>query len=332
MLKQILDFLAVLGAYLSFTALCEHFGIGALVFPKYILDPHVGIHFGRSRGPFVDTIGNGGMLLISSLALSCISSGFSGVKRFLSFCLVLLAVPAIYFTETRAVWLGLAAILATSALLRTSVRSGAAFISAAVLIGFLSGVGSKFSISEQTLFSRRQNTVDYRLDNYQTAWNAFTKNPLFGVGYGRFHLEWSSYFNEAESRTQGLDDGNHSTPLGILAELGATGFVPFVATIVCAFIVCVAAYGRTKNDEYEFERRFVLLALGAIETFVILGLTNDLHSTPVVNATAFWLVGIVSTIGSEDGASNAARSDRALRRVTASERTIGRGLARSHLH
>lgn len=328
MLKQILQFLAALGVYLSFTAVCEHFGVRALIFPKYILDPHVGIHFGRSRGPFVDTIGNGGMLLISCLALACISSGFSGVKRFLSFCLVLLAIPAIYFTETRAVWLGLAAIIATSAVLRTSLRTGSAFIAAAVFIGFLSGVGSKFSVSENTLFSRRQNTVDYRLDNYQTAWNAFTDNPLFGVGFGKFHLEWSSYFKKADSRTRGLDDGNHSTPLGILAELGAAGFVPFLSTVVCAFFVCVAAYGRTRNYEYEFERRFVLLALGAIITFVILGLTNDLHSTPVVNATALWLVGIVSTIRSEGAASNAARSGRAVQagdgvRTDARERPCG---------
>src|SRR5207253_622867 len=111
-LKEIRLFLAALGVYLGVTSVCEHFGVTTLVFPKYILDPKIGIQFGRSRGPFLDTIGNGGMLLVSFLFLAYLSSSLKGFKRAVTFLLTLLVVLGIYFTETRAIWLGLAALTA----------------------------------------------------------------------------------------------------------------------------------------------------------------------------------------------------------------------------
>ena len=45
--------LAGFGVYLAITGLAEISGQWWLVFPKYIADPKVGIHFGRARGPMV---------------------------------------------------------------------------------------------------------------------------------------------------------------------------------------------------------------------------------------------------------------------------------------
>src|SRR5437667_2502222 len=47
-------FLAV-GAYLAINGAFEHFGLEALLWPKYILDPHVGIQFGRTRASFASS-------------------------------------------------------------------------------------------------------------------------------------------------------------------------------------------------------------------------------------------------------------------------------------
>ena len=55
----LLGTLVALGAYLGLTALFEGVGLRALVFPGYISDPAVGIHFGRARGPFVEAVANG---------------------------------------------------------------------------------------------------------------------------------------------------------------------------------------------------------------------------------------------------------------------------------
>ena len=316
MLKEILLFLAALGVYLSFTSVCEHYEATSLVFPKYILDPTVGIQFGRSRGPFLDTIGNGGMLLVSFLVFTCLSSSLTGFKRALTILLTLFVVPAIYFTETRMIWLGLAAVTAILLSLRTTMRRTAVIVGCATLIGFLSGIGGKFSPYENTLFARRQHTVDNRIDNYEITWAMFKKNPVFGIGYGRFRSEWSNYFDEETALTT-WNDGNHSTIMGILAELGIIGFTTFVAILACSVMVCITAYRHLREDRWEVERRFVVVGLCAVISFFLLGLTNDLRSVAIVNVSAFWFVGIVSSIHSGYLASMGARRWRGTQPVVA---------------
>ena len=316
MLKEILLFLAALGVYLSFTSVCEHYEATSLVFPKYILDPTVGIQFGRSRGPFLDTIGNGGMLLVSFLVFTCLSSSLTGFKRALTILLTLFVVPAIYFTETRMIWLGLAAVTAILLSLRTTMRRTAVIVGCATLIGFVSGIGGKFSPYENTLFARRQHTVDNRIDNYEITWAMFKKNPVFGIGYGRFRSEWSNYFDEETALTT-WNDGNHSTIMGILAELGIIGFMTFVAILACSVMVCITAYRHLREDRWEVERRFVVVGLCAVISFFLLGLTNDLRSVAIVNVSAFWFVGIVSSIHSGCLASMSARGWRGTQRVVA---------------
>ena len=46
----LLVFLTLTGAYLGLTALFETLHVNSLVFPRYILDPNIGIHEGRARG------------------------------------------------------------------------------------------------------------------------------------------------------------------------------------------------------------------------------------------------------------------------------------------
>jgi len=315
--EEILAISAALGAYLGFTSVFEHFGVTSLVFPKYILDPTVGIHFGRSRGPFLDTISNGGMLLVCFLALAFLSSSLTGRKRLLTLFLTLLMVPAVYFTETRAVWVGIAGVTAVILILRTTMRRTAVMVGCAMLIGYLSGVAGKFSPYETTLFSRRQNTVDYRVANSEITWRMFEKNPFFGIGWGRFRAEWANYFdrNTDSALTRDLADGNHTTFLGILAELGIAGFSLFGAVLGCSLMLCISSYRHLRHDRWGFERAFVVVGLGALISLFILGLTNDLRSAPIVNVTAFWFAGIISSIQSGSLSSQSDRIWKGTRRL-----------------
>ena len=56
-------FLAV-GAYLAINAILERYGPHALVWPKYILDPKVGIQFERTRGSFASSEALGAALVV----------------------------------------------------------------------------------------------------------------------------------------------------------------------------------------------------------------------------------------------------------------------------
>ncbi|MGC3966135.1 MAG: hypothetical protein QM775_01815 [Pirellulales bacterium] len=58
----------VFGAYLAFTAVCEIAQLWTLVWPKYIADPKIGLHFGRARGPMVHGVTFGHYMSVCLLA------------------------------------------------------------------------------------------------------------------------------------------------------------------------------------------------------------------------------------------------------------------------
>jgi O-antigen ligase len=294
-LRRSLAAFGVFGLYLAFTAVCEHFQLNSLVFPQYILDPHIGIQYGRSRGPFVDTIGDGGMLLMAFLACNFLLATPETKARKLFGLIAMTIVPAVYFTDTRSVWLGLGLSIGTLAVLATGMRRNSVAIVVIVSLAFVAGVGSKFSLFQQSLFARRQNTIEERYDNYEIAWNAFKANPLTGLGYGQLKHEWEKYFDRQTARMKlGLDDGNHSTILGIMAELGLVGTIPYVFLILCSGVVCLSAYRYFAAAGAVFEQRFAAVAFCALEVYFMLSLTNDLKSQPTLNVSAFWFVGLVS--------------------------------------
>ena len=67
-LRTVCALLTVLFCYMVFTAFCEHFHLNSFVFPQYILDPSLGIHPERARGPVVNAAENGGIIAILFLA------------------------------------------------------------------------------------------------------------------------------------------------------------------------------------------------------------------------------------------------------------------------
>src|SRR3972149_2193268 len=59
-----LAILAALGTYLALTGLAEIGGHWSLVFPRYIADPTLGIHYGRARGPELNSASLGVYLTV----------------------------------------------------------------------------------------------------------------------------------------------------------------------------------------------------------------------------------------------------------------------------
>jgi O-antigen ligase len=298
-IKKIVWFFAALGVYLGFTGIFEHYEITSLVFPKYILDRSVGIHFERSRGPFVDAIADGGIMVVSFVILIYASSSLKGFKRVFLVFMGLVILQGIYFTDTRANWLAFAGIVVTLFAARTPMRKAITVFGWLILLGFLTGVTGRLSLYQETLFSRRPGSVDYRWDNYEAAWNMFKENPLFGLGYGRFQREVSEYSARLGIKEDLARGGNHSTMLGILAELGLTGLTLYVGVLMSAAIVCRNALRRLRDDRWAFEKTFAVVGLCALVSYFILGLTNDLRAQPAVNVSTFWLLGIASSMSSQ---------------------------------
>ena len=81
-------------------------------------------------------------------------------------------------------WLSFALCVALLATVKSRMRRIACLIACFVVLGFFGGVASKFSFTEGTLFSKRQETIDYRWVNYRADVEMIKANPIFGIGWG----------------------------------------------------------------------------------------------------------------------------------------------------
>ncbi|HEY1658126.1 MAG TPA: O-antigen ligase family protein [Candidatus Sulfotelmatobacter sp.] len=284
------------GVYLAFTGIFEHFGINALVWPGYIVDPHVGIQFGRSRGPMVGSNPMGEWLVVVYLAACLIMPYARKASKVLLWGLILLVMIAIYCTLTRGPWICFAAMLLLTAGLGGKFGIQSRLTVLVILLAFFTGAGSKFSYRQETLFSRRQNTIEYRISNNLTTYNMGMANPLTGVGYGNFMPMWSKYFDgKAEELTKDLTDGNHNTFLGLFADMGFPGVLLYSALFGYLLRDCFRTW-RLFSPENLFEKNFALCALGLVLISIIEAISGDLRFNPTLNSLTFVFAGIAASM------------------------------------
>jgi len=285
-----------IGIYLAFTASFEHFGINALVFPKYIVDPHVGIQFGRARGPLVGSNPMGEWLILVYLAACLVIPFTSRLSRLALQCLSVLITMGIYFTFTRGVWLSFAAVLLLTAIQRGKFGAQSRLMIVVLIVAFFAGVCSKLSFQRETLFSRRQNTIDYRIANNITTFNMGMAHFLTGVGYGSFLQSWKNYFSTNQKElARDLTDGNHNTYLGLFADLGFPGIALYTALFGYLLRECMRIR-RLLGPGAQFEKRLALSSIALLIVVIMEAMESDLRFNPTLNTTTFLLVGITASI------------------------------------
>jgi O-antigen ligase len=288
-------FLAI-GAYLTINGMFEYRGPHALVWPRYILDPHVGIQFERTRGSFGSSEILGQALTVCFLFYALYTTRVTGMKLYASMLLMLLTVVVIYATGTRTGWVSFGLCVACLAMTRSKMNRVARLFIVLVLLGFFGGLTTHFSFWEEaTLFSRRQNTVDYRRVNDLTTLEMAKANPVFGIGFGNFRNQWREYFRPIPGTgIRDLADGNHNTFLGIFAEVGLLGLIPYLMLFGFMVKAALRVYRGGERREREFATVFLLVVL----TYVAGGTVGDYRSGPFFNTVLFLLFGTVQGIPS----------------------------------
>ena len=283
----------VLGAYLAINGAFERFGLHALVWPQYILDPSVGIQFGRTRGPFASSTYLGGALLVTFLFYVLFATRSKLGKLYWAYGMIFVTAGVIYSTSQRSVWLCFAFCVVLLAIVKSRMRRIACVIACAICLGFFSGVASKFNFTEGTLFSKRQETVDYRWVNYLADLEMSKANPIFGIGYGNFKTEWPKYVRPIPGvDIEELTDGNHNTFLGLLAEVGLVGILLYLLIVSNMFRVGLRVFRRGGGLEREFALIFLLVAC----SYLIDANFHDTRSTQFFNTVLFILFGTVAGI------------------------------------
>ncbi len=290
--------LIFVGLYLGLTAICERYSISAFIWPSYIMDPTLGIHYGRSRGPLLDSVVLGMTLVVCIMNMLTL---WSVAKRTLPKQLlgagILLGMVGVYLTNTRGVWIGLTTALMTTLLFKVRMRRMVTILFGIVVLSYLFLGVSQFSVFQDTLFSKRQNTVVDRQVNNMVALKMGIENPIFGIGWGRMRNEFDDYHRMIGSPEFGGWDGNHNEYLGIFAQMGTIALSLYGILLISVIRMVLNTY-RHLPRQMEFERAYAVSTLGCFLCYIIVAVFSDIHSSPLNNNLIFLLVGIVASISS----------------------------------
>ncbi len=292
-------FLTVFGIYLALTGILEMSGQWSMVYPRYIADPSVGLHFGRARGPMVQSVSYGLYVGICLVALLIWQLQFGRAGKLALILLAPLLLAGVFLTLTRSVWLGtaLALFVLAALLLHGSWRKlvlfgmvGAALIVAVTKSDALLGFEREGS-SEYT-----RSSAESRASFAFVSWNMFLDRPILGFGFGQFPEAKWPYIDD---RTTDLNLeiirplSHHNTYLSLLVELGLVGLT--------LYLLLLASWSRAAWRLYREQRGPLwvrahgALTLCALATYAVQMMFHEVSYTSIDNSIVFLLGGI--TVG-----------------------------------
>lgn len=292
--------LATFGVYLAATGLAEVFGQWWVVFPRYISDSTLGPHFGRARGPALNSVSLGMFLAVCFWACWFLWPRVGRGGKLVLPAIMSLMVAAIYFTYTRSCWL---ALVLTLAVIPTVYAAPAwrRLILGGTLVGgvFVAGlVGGKLvNMDRHDANGSASHSVYQRQSFLVVSMRMFADNPLLGCGFGRFYDRKLPYLADRSQQLElesirELD--HHNTFLSLLTETGLIGLSLFVALVV--------AWGRTAwqvvrdVSRAEWQRAQALFALAVLAVYLVNALFHDLTLLPSEQWLLFLVGGIAVSL------------------------------------
>ncbi len=265
--------------YLAVTGLGEAWQQPWLVFPKYILDPDLGIHAGYVRGPVLNATWNGIALVMGLPLLFWLCFGPRRHGRWL-WCLGIAAVGAVLpYVFQHAVWAAAAAI---GIAMVTWPQRGLPLLAAGVLI-VSAGSFMMPQALEQQLEERlaEKETIAFRFRLLDVSYTLIGENLGTGVGFYRFD-------QELVERRYGQAYSSHNTPLTLFAELGLLGFVPYLAIFSLLLFESALTYWQQPGS------RVLIGGLWALTAAYLIGaISVDVRAAFYPNVLFFALWGMV---------------------------------------
>jgi len=227
------------GLYLSVTAILEVTKQWSLVFPPFIADPTLGIHFGRARGPMLNSV-RLGMCLCACLAILWTFPVWLLAKHRAAWVLALVLTPlfliGILLTYTRSVWMAAIAVVVILVvnLLRGKTRAIAlgTMLMAGILGGWVAGQNlvafkREYSAAETLESTRMRGAFAY------VSWKMFQDRPLMGFGFNQFQVHNRPYLDDrtTDIRLESIRGYvHHNSYLSLLVDLGLLGGILFCLT------------------------------------------------------------------------------------------------------
>lgn len=226
--------MTLFGVYLAVIGIFEGLGLYGFVFPRYIADPKVGLHFGRARGPMVQSISYGVYLCGCLLATCLLWYRTPGKMRWFILGLVPLFLAAIFFTKTRTVWMGgglsllVGVFLTMQGKARTVLLTGMVGCALLVLVAKSDAI---MGLKREGSAEDTKRSVSMRASFTYVSWEMFLDRPLLGHGFSQFKKAKLPYLADrnVDLVLESIRDyDHHNTFLSVLSDLGLLGFIPFI--------------------------------------------------------------------------------------------------------
>ena len=295
--KRLAVFFAGVSVYLTFTGWCEQFDIGALIWPRFITDPTVGIHWGRVRGPFVMSAAMG-LALVYCYFNNLVLARNIQRGRWMLYLLNLLMMPVIFWTKTRSVWLSFVLCLgiwATYSRRRTSrAVSVSLLLAAALLIGVLN---MNNFLSENRAKGGLTDTEPLllRIGLAQMTWEIVKEHPFLGVGFGHFRDHAPDFARDPSSPFYafGTTALEHNNLLSIVAETGIVGLTLYIVMMVAIVRFSIDLFRKLPPKGPGFiSRDLLVLYWILVMAYFIDGTFRETSDNPFANSLFFGLSAI----------------------------------------
>jgi O-antigen ligase len=287
--------LACFGIYLALTGLAEVTHQWWLVFPSYIADSTVGLHFGRARGPMVQAVSYGLFLGVTMLAGYVWRSRWNRLGQTLWLLVIGVELAALACTYTRSVWIGtaLAIIVALALTLRGLWRPVVlgGLISSALVISVIQ-LDSFANLQREGSATEARTSADMRACFTYVSWQMFLDRPILGFGFGQFYREKLPYLSDHSTPLQLeliRDFIHHNTYLSLLTETGIVGLGLYLAILIAW---ARRGWRLTRGDNPAWVRAHGVLFLGALATYAVQMLFHEVSYTTIDNSLIFLLAGI----------------------------------------
>ncbi len=282
--------------YLIITNYLEHFKINSLIFPKYITNPLIGIHYGRARGPFGLAPINGWFVAsLFILTLFLRSRITNEGLRFLMLLFLFLSIPAIFYTYTRAVWLSfllaplVVFIFSKGMIFRARfLVFPLIFLLLYVFLNWQNITGAEREAGGVVQISEVQD----RIALYEATKAIFKERPIFGVGFGRFGREANFYATGLGVRTNVAATSQHNLFFSLASEVGIIGLLPFILILFFSLRYSWLLY-RQSVEEGIISRDLVVSFWAIMIVYIVNASFIQTQYFPSANAFIFLWIGTI---------------------------------------
>jgi putative inorganic carbon (hco3(-)) transporter len=288
--RILLGCLVAFGAYLGVTALLEVAGLHRGVFPGYIADKRVGIHWGHARGPFVQAAVNGFALYLCATAAVLGAYTWRDLgARLAARAVAVLCLAGCLLTLQRSVWAAL--LLASLAILFVAreLRPVYAPLCAIALLGavVMALTVPRVSSDLSDVLGDEEN-VHARQDTNAAALDMIAERPLTGFGWERYAEVSPNFLVQGSDHplTGGELNQLHNLFLSYAADIGLIGLALWGLGLALGVI---GALKTRPTGDLELWR----LALVPLVVFflAVAGFTPSVAAFPIL---ALWLwIGVV---------------------------------------